>query len=58
MPVERLDVVEADKLKEKREDISENKKNTSQKSENYLELKDDKKIQVLNGACLEDSLDN
>ena len=59
MPIERLDGVEADKLKkEKREEISENKKSTSQNLENYLELKDGNKIQVLNGACLEDSLDN
>ena len=59
MPIERLDGVEADKLKkEKPEDISENKKSTSQNLENYLELKDGNKIQVLNGAYLEDSLDN
>ena len=57
MPSKRLDV-EADKPKEKREDINENKKSTSQNLENYLKLKDGKKIKVLNNACLEDSLDN
>ena len=58
IPVKRLDAGEADKPKEEKcEKISENKKNTDQKSDEYLELKDSKKDQVLNGACLEDSLD-
>ena len=45
MPVKKLNAVEIDKLEEKRYgEISKNKENTSQKSEDNFELKDDKKI--------------
>ena len=51
--------MEIGKLEEEKiEEISGNKENTSQNSKNYLELKHGKKIQVLNGACLKDSLNN
>ena len=54
-----MDAGEADKPKEEKcKTISEKKKNTDQKSDECLELKDSKKDQVLNSACLEDNLDH
>ena len=43
--------------KKKREDVSENKK-TLVRTQRLLGIKRWQKIQVLNGSCLEDSLDN
>ena len=51
LPVKKaMKIGKAEEVKCK--EISKNKQNTSQNSEGYLELKDDRKIQVLNGACL------
>ena len=59
MLVKRLDAVVTDKpRKEKCEGTDENKKNTGQNQENYVELQDVKKIKVLNTTCLENGLDN
>ena len=61
MPVKRFrfDTIEVDKPKEEKcKVISNNKKNTGENPIDYLELKHSKKIQVLNGACLEDNLDS
>ena len=45
MPIKKLDTVEVDKPKEERcDDKSENKKNTDQKLQEYLELKNGKKF--------------
>ena len=55
----KLNKVEVDKQEEEKcEQISENKENTSQNSEDYLELKDGRKIEACNGKCLKDGLVN
>ena len=57
LPVRKFNTIEDDKQEEDRcKNKSDDKENTCQKSEDYLELKDRKKIQVLNGACLKDSI--
>ena len=59
MPVKKFNAAKDDKLKEENsKKVSDDKKNPAQKSKKYLLLKDKKKIQILNGTCLEESLDN
>ena len=49
LPVNELNTVEIGKQQEEKcNNINEDKKNTGQNLEDYLELKDGKKIQVLN----------
>ena len=59
VPIRKFGATENEKLRgENCRGTSEEKKDVNQKLQEYLELKDGRKIGILNGACLEESLNN
>ena len=57
--IRKFNTKEVGKPEEKKcKNINKDKENTDQKSDDFLELKNGKNIQVLNGACLEENSDN
>ena len=57
MPIKKFNAVENGRRKEEDcKSLKEERKEVGQNSQEYLELKDGRKIGILNGACLEENL--
>ena len=55
MTIKKFNAVENGERKEDCKSFSEERKEVGQNSQEYLELKDGRKIGILNGACLEEN---
>ena len=58
MPIKKFNAAENGGRKEDCKILKEERKEVSQNLQEYLELKDGRKIGILNGACLEENLSN
>ena len=59
VPIRRFDAAENGRRKEENcKSLSKEGKEVGPESQEYLELKDRRKVGILNGACLEESLSN
>ena len=59
MPNRKFSAAENGRRKEENcKSLSKKRKEVGQKSKEYLELKDERKIIILNSACLEENLNN
>ena len=58
MPIKKFNEAENGGRKEDCKSLKEERKEVGQNSQEYLELKDGRKIGILNGACLEENLSN